>query len=281
MGKTASQRLSIAGRGLFVALLITQCVLLVEYVVKLREGKSDNFRWLLLHLLLPGFIACVCSLLAVILERLEAEHRGGIRWLWLVWLLYTCFALTPLVDWIFESIVIENKLDSADFWGPNVLKSTLYITPVLMLLLLKSTPNTMDILNVLSFTVTLDLFDGIEMLEVILEEDENPHEIPKGTEIAILVFVCFFFVSSPLELLRFKFNEDGEYKSRKKVLYARRFLQVLVNLAFLVIRIVLWSKYGRNAPIFITKNGISLTLLLLEVLPKCCSYMHKRCCQGS
>ena len=281
MGKTASQRLSIAGRGLFVVLLIAQCVLLVEYVVKLREGKSDNFRWLLL-LLIPGFIAGVCSLLAVILERLE-EHNGGIRWLWLVWLLYMA-ALTPLVGLVFESIVKENmKLDSADLknWGPNVLKSILCITPVLMMLLLKSTPNAMDILNVLSFTVTLDLFDGIEMLEVILEEDENPHEIPKGMEIAIVVFVCCFFVSSPLELLRFKFNEDGEYKSRKKVLYARRLLQVLVNLAFLVIRIVLWSKYGRNAPIFITKNGISLTLLLLEVLPKCCSYMHKRCCQGS
>ena len=274
MGKTASQRLSIAGRGLFVALLITHCVLLVEYVVKFREGKSDNFRWLLLHLLIPGFIACVCSLLAGILERLEAEHRGGVRWLWLVWLIYTCFALTPLADWI------ENNLDSADFWGPNGLKSTLYITPVLMLLLLKSTPNTMDILNVLSFTVTLDLFDGFEMLGVILKEDENPYEIPKGMEIAILLFVCCFFVSSPLELPRFKFKEDCEDKSRKKVLYARSLLQVLVNLAFLKIRIGLWSKYGRNAPIFITKNGISLTLLLLEVLPKCQPSSHKCCCRG-
>ena len=192
MGKTASQRLSIAGRGLFVALLITQCVLLVEYVVK-YEGKSGNFRWLLV-LLIPGLLAGVCSLLAVILERLPEEHNGGIRWLWLVWLLYTWIALTPLIGLIFGSTVIENKLDSADFLGPNVLKTTLCITPVLMLLLLKSTPNTMDIINVLSFTVTLDLFDGIEMLEVILEEDENPHGIPKELEIAILVFVCLFFL---------------------------------------------------------------------------------------
>ena len=277
MGKTASQRLSIAGRGLFVALLFTQCVLLVEYVVK-YEGKSGNFRWLLV-LLIPGLLAGVCSLLAVILERLE-EHNGGIRWLWLVWLLYTWIALTPLIGLIFGSTVIENKLNNDSFLGPNVLKSTLCITPVLMLLLLKSTPDTMDILNVLSFTVTLDLFDGIEMLEVILEEDETPRGIrPKELEVAILACVCVFFFLSPLELFRFKFEEDGEHKPRKRVLYVRSIFQMLVNLVFLILRSVLWVGYGRNASIFITKNGISLTLLVLEVWPKCYSYMRRRCCQ--
>ena len=137
----------------------------------------------------------------------------------------------------------------------------------------------MDIINVLSFTVTLDLFDGIEMLEVILEEDENPHGIPKELEIAILVCVCVFFFLSPLELFRFKFEEDGEHKPRKRVLYVRSIFQGLVNLGFLILRSVLWGGYGRNASIFITKNGISLTLLLLEVLPKC--YSHKCCCRGS
>ena len=156
------RKLSIAGRVLFCAVLITQSCLLVKYVVKYEE-KGDYLYWLFVLLFLPGFIAW-----------LVVWCKRRINWLWLVWLFYTLCALTPMVGWIFRRIVIENKLDSADFWGPNSLKAILCITPVLMLLLLQSTPDPYEygkyrgILNELCFRLTLDLFDGIEMLQVLL-----------------------------------------------------------------------------------------------------------------
>ena len=252
-----ARKLLIYGRLLFLALLITQCCLLVGYVVK-YEGKGDIYSLFVL-LFLPGFIAWLVVL-----------YKGRISCLWFVWLLYTLCALTPMVGWIFGSIVIEDKLNSADFWGPNVLKTTLCITPALMLLLLQSTTerseydNYRQPLNDLSFTATLDLFVGIGMLELILDEDENPHGVSKELEIAIVVFVCVFFFLSPLELFRFKFSEVDELGSRKTALCIRRLVQDLLNLSFLVFRLILWIKYGRNAPIFLAKNGISVILLFLR-----------------
>ena len=175
----------------FFLLLITQCCLLVKYVVK-YEGKGDNVYWPFVLLFLPAIIVW-----------LVVTIDNHMRWVGIVWLSYTC-ALTPMVGWIFGSIAIEDKLDSAEAFGPNSLKAILCLTPLLLLLLLQSATDTSeyrDLLKELSFTVTLDLFDGIEMLEVILDEDENPHGIPKELEIAILAFVCGFFLLSPLELI--------------------------------------------------------------------------------
>ena len=243
----------------FFLLLITQCFLLVKYVVK-YEGKDDNVYWLFVLLFLPAIIVW-----------LVVTIDNHMRWVGIVWLSYTLCALTPMVGWIFGSIVIENKLDSDDAFGPNSLKAILCITPVLMLLLLQSTYDPSDssdfhdLLKELSFTVTLDLFDGIEMLEVILEEDENRDGIPKGMEIAILVFVCGFFLLSPLELLQYKYKEGGDFKIRKIPFCIKCTFQALVNLAFLILRLISWFKYGPNAPIFIAKNGISLIRLVQEV----------------
>ena len=262
-------KLFIIGRVLFFALLMAQCSLLVKNVV---NYDGNNIYWLLVLCFLPGIIAWL-----VVMKK----TNGRIRWLWLIWLFYTWFALTPMVGLIFGRIVIAKgppNSTAKDVFGPrNVLKATPCLTPVLMLLLLHSTPDSFEYekyrepLNLLSFTVTLDLFDGIAMLEVLLDKDDNsngPEPIPGELKIALLVFVCVFFFSSPLELLQVKFGENGEYKIRKKVLCIRSFFQALTNLSFLIIRFVLWFMYNRNAPIFLTKNGISLTLLLLEVLSK-------------
>ena len=106
------------------------------------------------------------------------------------------------------------------------------------------------------------------MLEVILDGDENPHEVSKELEIAIVVFVCVFFFLSPLELFRFKFSEVDELGSRKKALCIRRLVQALLNVSFLVFRLILWIEYRRNSPIFLAKNGISVILLVLRL------YLH-------
>ena len=253
-----ARKLVISGRLLFIALLITQCGLLVGYVFKYK-GKGDIIYWLWVLLFLPGIIAWLVVI-----------NDGRIRRLWLVWLFYTWFALTPMIGFIFGRIVIEDKLNSDSFLGPNVLKTTLCITPSLLLLLLQSTTKRSEYdkyrgpLNELSFTATLDLFDGIEMLEVILDENKTG----KGLEIAFVVFVCIFFVLSPLELFRFKFEEGGEFETRKKALCIRKFFQGLINLLFIAFRLVLWFKYDRNVPIWLTKNGISVVLLLLRL------YLH-------
>ena len=83
----------------------------------------------------------------------------------------------------------------------------------------------------LSLRMALDLFDGVEMLEVIIEENELSHEVPKSFEKAILPFVCISFLLSPLQLVEIK---SRRYNSDKGTTALRTTVQVIcVNCVFL------------------------------------------------
>ena len=131
-------------------------------------------------------------------------------WLFVVWVLYVWVALVPLIGAIFGRI--EDEIDKETFFGPNVLKMTLCISPLLLLLLLNTAVDSADyrdLVFTLSLQIALDLFDGVEMLEVILEENEFSHGIPKGFEKAIIAFVCISILVSPLQLMENKLTRDS------------------------------------------------------------------------
>ena len=76
---------------------------------------------------------------------------------------------------------MENKLEKAAFLGPNVLKMILCISPLVLPLLLNTASDCDEyrvLVSKLSLQITLNLFDGIEMLEVLMEENEVNQEIP-------------------------------------------------------------------------------------------------------
>ena len=170
---------------------------------------------------------------------------------------------------------LENKLKKEEFFGPNVLKMTLCLSPVLLLLLLSTGTDSMsyiELTGMFSLRIALDLFDAVEMLEVILEENELSHKIPRSFEEGIIVFLCFNFLLSTLQLMEIKLD-DGDWKPRKCTSVSRKTLQILfVNGVFLVLRLILFRKYGKNASIFIAKNGIIIFLSLFEICSTC------KCC---
>lgn len=67
--------------------------------------------------------------------------------------------------------------------------------PAEMLLLLNSVTDEAEVLTDLYFTDILDLFDGMEMLEVSLEDQAEISEVSLAMEISILILVCLFFSS--------------------------------------------------------------------------------------
>ena len=94
---------------------------------------------------------------------------------------------------------IEDKLDKGTFFGPNILKMTLCLSPVLLLLLLSTGTDSMryrEEIWMVSLRIALDLFDGVEMLEIILEENELCHGVPKEFEKGIIAVVCIGFLLS-------------------------------------------------------------------------------------
>ena len=120
------------------------------------------------------------------------------------------------------------------------------------------------------------VFDGVEMLEVILDENELSHDIPRAFEKVIIGFVCFSFLLSTLQLLEIKLDY-GDWKPRKWTSVSRKTLQILfVNCVFLGLRLTIYLKFGKDASIFIAKNGIIIILSLLEI----CSTFQVCGCHG-
>ena len=183
----------------------------------------------------------------------------------------------PLIGAIFGRI--EDDIDKDAFFGPNVLKMTLCISPLLLLLLLNTavdSPDYQELVLKLSLQIALDLFDGVEMLEVILEENELNHGVPKSFEKVIIAFVCISILASPLQLVENKLTRNdgtGRWDVFTCPAVLRIAIQILcVNGVFLVLRLVLFFDYGKDASIFIAKNGIILILSSIELcsISDCC-----------
>ena len=255
-------------RFFFGLFLLAQPILLSTFVVK-HENAFGYFG-------LAGLLFIPLVYWIVILCCGSLKCRLSAVWFW-----YS-FALVILMGVIFgRSVIKHNKLREHEiasclcaskvtnatttedsFFDSKFLKITLCFTPGLMLLLLTSVTDDSGILEQLYFTTVMDLFDGIEMIEVLHEDVCD--KIPVGWEIAVLIAALLFFLTSFLELHQVKFDEDDndEAKERKTTAEVNLGFQIVLNLAFLVIRLVLWFRYDFDSAIFLAKNVISLVIAI-------------------
>lgn len=242
------------GRFAFFVTMILQFVSLASF---LAHYENQNAWYGLPLLCLP----------ALILWFYILYDEGKLRWLFFVWGLYIWLALVPTVGLTFG--LVEDKLEKNVFHGPNVLKKTFCLTPLLLLLLLNTAADSneyRDLVSKLSFQITLDLFDGVEMLEVILEGNELKDGFPLGLERTIIALVCVSFLVSPAQLVENKLQGNRQWKIHRFGSALRIAIQVLcVNTTFLALRMVLWLEYERDASIFIAKNCILIIIGFLEI----------------
>ena len=245
------------GRSLYSVCVIVQVFLFAQYPSIYQEEKGFNALFLLA---LPTVIAAV----VIILRESERE----VKWLWLVWALYVVFVLAPMVAWIFGWL--RKELDPNEFFGPNILKMIICGSPVLAVLLFLSAKDARqngDLIVQLCGGIALDLFDDIEVLEVIIPHKDSPLiHLPKALEVSIIVVVCISILLSPLEIAENKLIDYGEYKPRRKLYLCRLVLQALiVNFALLIIRMIIWLKYEHDASIFITKNFLLIVIAIINI----------------
>ena len=274
-------KLYIISRVLFFMLLVVQPILLSKFVA---DHKNDD-----------RFYGLAALFLIPLLVWAGTLYHDGLKYrLATVWFLYSC-VLVIMMGVIFGQAVIEdNKLreqeiatclnatntttKSHSFFDSKFLKITLCFTPGIMLLLLTSVTDDSETLKQLYFTSVLNLFDGVEMIEVLHEDLCD--KIPEGWEIAVLVAALLFFLSSFLEVYQVKFtNPSDTHKSKsknadkqdevkicKKRAICNTCFQVVLNLAFLIIRAVLWLHYEFDSAVFLAKNFIAIIIALVDIL---------------
>ena len=149
--------------------------------------------------------------------------------------------------------------------GPIFLKGTLCATPLLLLLLLNTASDRKqhkDVISKLCFQLAMDLFDAVEMIDIILDEKEHNYGIPKGFGIAMIVLACISFVLTLWPMV----ENDPRRTPKRRTAIARNVVEiVMVNGAFLIIRLVIVFKYKKDESIFIAKNIIAIILSFLEI----------------
>ena len=118
-----------------------------------------------------------------------------------------------------------------------------------------------EIVSKLCFPMAVDLFDGIEMIDTVLEEREHDFGIPKTFSTAMIALACFSFT-----MLVYKNSPKRGPKIRFRTSLYRDIVQIVcVNLPFLVIRAMVFVMFGKEESIFIAKNGIAMVLSILEI----------------
>ena len=244
------------GRFAFFGLINTQCFILSAYLAKYEDSSKwyltaisfgpAIFVWILLLLFKALYLSC----------------------LFRIWGLYIV-ALVVNIAMVFGKV--GDRIDKTEFLGPTVLEMVLCITPLLLLLLLNtgdlddSDDEEREIVSKLCFPMAVDLFDGIEMIDIVLEEREHDFGIPKAFSTAMIVLACLSMLVSPWQMVENKLTKDGPKIRFRTALYRSIVQIVFVNLPFLVIRAVVFFMFGKDESIFIAKNGIAIVLSILEI----------------
>ena len=239
----------------FFALIIIQCFFLAGYPVTYRNNPD----W---------FVLATSFAPAVIVWLLLVACNAKLRRLFFVWYLYIICALIPNIVIVF--VVVGDRLDKDKLLGPNVLKMVLCITPLLLLLLLHTADNSdqseehIELVSKLSFRMVIDLFDAVEMIDIVIEENEHDVGIPSWFGGFMIVLACFSLALSTWQLAENKLS-GGEMNGQTKG-FCRNIVEIFfVNLPFLIIRAVVFFEYGRDETIFMAKNGIAIILSVLEI----------------
>ena len=160
--------------GLFVSILV------------IHLDSYSYIAWLLLFV--PAFASIFYFF--YINKKSYANKHKTIRGVWIIWEAYT-IAYIITVGMIFGKVA--HKLTKEDDLGINALIGTLCITPGLLILLLQLTicPSYGKPVLSLSIFAALNIFDGIEMLEIFLMQKEADFDLGKDVEICVVEFACF------------------------------------------------------------------------------------------
>ena len=210
------------------------------------------------------------------------------------WFLYVVIALIPHIAVTFA--LCGDELDKDNFLGPNCLKVILCITPLVFLVLVNAASDLGDheeyrkLATMLSIQITIDLFDGVEMLDIVLDEKEHTYGIPKEFGIAMITVACLSFLLSLVQIAENKLDEDKAGSKDKRTVSPRKNVEkklyedkrtvsprepvdlignvlqiILVNLPFIVMRLVVFLMYNKDESIFIAKNGIAILFSSMQI----------------
>jgi len=190
----------IVGRFVFFALMVTQCFFLASY----PAYYEDEDAWYAVSLLFFPAVTmwwCLISIDATLYQ------------VYIFWMLYIWLGIVPMIGIVFGKT--GNKVENQGFWNANTLKMTLCITPLLHFLIRHTGIATTDShvhvteLSEWSAKAIMNLFDGIELIAVVLDENECSYGISRHFMNTLIAFTCISFLWWPFDMLIYESYDDS------------------------------------------------------------------------
>ena len=264
-------------RFLAVVLLVVQGAILDYFLI---SGKPSSW----LAWIVTDVVVLSSWLVAMWMSQRKSlrstdQVKDELKFAYIAWVVYAAH-LVPQVATLFK--LTAHRLDDNRLFGPNMLKMNLCLTPMLFLFLVfghhdaKSHSRRKYYLEKMTAAVTLDLFDSVEMLEYLFDKEK----ITPAIENSILAFSCtniFLPTFALFELKYNKFYDSGQVSPVSfKFIYICSFM-LLVNVPFLVLRLILWHGYHLDISVLLAKNVLGVVMGLIEVFEFFGEQRPRRC----
>ncbi|CAH3111944.1 unnamed protein product, partial [Pocillopora meandrina] len=236
------------GRVVLFGLIITQSLLLSAYLAKYEGNSKWYFMAFSFGPAIGVWFVYLCS---------NSPYLGSLFGVWGLYIVALVVNIAVILA------IVGDRISKTEVLSPNVLKAILCITPLLLVLFLFTGMKTM-IVSELRFSMTVDLLDGVVMIDTVLKGIEHDLGIPKAFSITMIVFACISFTMS---IIPWKMLEDRSTERGQQIILCRNILHTFfVNVPFLVIRAVVFYKFGKDESIFIAKNLIGIMFSSKEFL---------------
>ena len=267
MGRKTSIYRRLFATVLAVIFLVLQGIVL-DYCLIVRKSSSWWFAWILTDAIVLSAWVYTMWISHRKSQSEEAMSKDGLKFAYIAWVVYAIH-LVPQVATVFKHNVNVFEEEERVF-GTNMIKMNLCLTPMLFLFLIyahhdaKSHSRRKYYLEKITAAVTLDLFDSVEMLEYLFDKEKISIEL----ENAILAFSCMniFLPTFALFELKFnKFHDNGVVSPISfKFIYICSFM-FLVNVPFLVLRLILWHGYHLDVSVLLAKNVLAIMIGIIEI----------------
>jgi len=225
-------------------------------------------------------------------DKLKERHEKGvanqkkdrkpdsIKFVYITWLTYSLFLAPRVFILLYHH---ADKIEENTLFGQNFLKAIMACTPIVFLFLLNGHHNgkyyakRKYYIALLIGTVSLDLFDSIELLEYLfIPEHERAFSETFADTLLSLSLLNFFL--PVLALLELRVNQfSGNHPS---LLFKTAYMITLVfavNVPNLILRAILWHQHRIEVSVLLMKNVICIIVGFFELYEFFREVISKKC----
>ena len=257
-----------------IAVIIFQGSLLNKYLT-LSENNEKWWAWYIADAIVVGIWTFILFYLHKKFKQKSRDEVSAedtskfpdeIKYAFIAWIIYVSLLL-PRVVIIFRKNppILSQKI----FLRPNFLIVSLACTPLVFLLMIfgyhngKADPDRKIYISSLASSVTLDLFDSMDLLELLFE----PEGVPNSFLMSTLVFACINLFLPTMALYELFVNKfSGRVPAFSfKIAYVCAYI-FLVNLPNLILRSFLWHSQDADVSVLIMKNVMCILIGIKEIV---------------